>query len=52
VAAGGLIASEAGATVTNVQGQADYMTPPCSMLAAAPELHARMKAVLEEEGRI
>ncbi len=48
VAAGGLIASEAGARVTNVEGKADYMTPPCSILAAPPELHSRMKAVLEE----
>ena len=48
VAAGGLIASEAGATVTNLAGQADYITPPCSMLAAPPGLHAKMKAVLEE----
>jgi len=48
VAAGGLIASEAGATVTNVAGQADYMTPPCSLLAAPPSLHAKMKAVLDE----
>lgn len=46
VAAGGLIASEAGATVTNMAGQADYITPPCSLLAAPPSLHARMLAVL------
>ena len=49
VAAGGLIASEAGATVTNMDGQADYITPPCSLLAAPPGLHAKMKAVLDEE---
>jgi myo-inositol-1(or 4)-monophosphatase len=48
VAAGGLIASEAGATVTNLAGQPDYMTPPCSLLAAPPSLHAKMKAVLDE----
>jgi myo-inositol-1(or 4)-monophosphatase len=48
VAAGGLIASEAGATVTTVAGEADYMTPPCSLLAAAPGLHAKMKAMLNE----
>jgi myo-inositol-1(or 4)-monophosphatase len=48
VAAGGLIASEAGATVTNVHGQADYVTPPCSVLAAPGELHAKMLAVLNE----
>jgi myo-inositol-1(or 4)-monophosphatase len=50
VAAGGLIASEAGATVTNLAGQADYTTPPCSLLAAPPSLHAKMKAVLDEKG--
>ena len=48
VAAGGLIASEAGATVTTVAGEADYMTPPCSLLAAAPGLHGKMKAMLNE----
>ena len=48
VAAGGLIASEAGATVTNMAGQADYITPPCSLLAAPPGLHAKMKAMLNE----
>jgi myo-inositol-1(or 4)-monophosphatase len=50
VAAGGLIASEAGATVTNMAGQADYVTPPCSLLAAPPGLHTKMKAVMDEEG--
>jgi len=49
VAAGGLIASEAGAKVTNLAGQADYITPPCSLLAAPPSLHAKMKAVLDEK---
>jgi myo-inositol-1(or 4)-monophosphatase len=49
VAAGGLIASEAGATVTNIAGEADYIIPPCSLLAAPPSLHAKMLAVLEEK---
>ena len=48
VAAGGLIAMEAGATVTNTQGKADYIDPPCSVLAAPPAIHAKMKAVLNE----
>ena len=48
VAAGGLIASEAGATVTNMAGQGDYITPPCSLLAAPPGLHAKMKTVMDE----
>jgi len=47
VAAGGLIAEEAGATVTNMDGQADYVTPPCSLIAAPPALHPKMKAVLD-----
>jgi myo-inositol-1(or 4)-monophosphatase len=48
VAAGGLIAEEAGALATAVDGRPDYLTPPCSLLAAPPELHARMLAVLAE----
>ena len=47
VAAGGLVAAEAGATVTNVAGETDYLIPPCSVLAAPAGLHAKMKAVLD-----
>jgi myo-inositol-1(or 4)-monophosphatase len=50
IGAGGLIAAEAGATVTNMEGEPDYITPPCSILAAPPLIHARMKAVLDDEG--
>ncbi len=50
VAAGGLIAREAGATVTNAEGQDDFITPPCSVLAAPPVLHARMREILAENG--
>ncbi|MCC6297936.1 MAG: inositol monophosphatase [Anaerolineales bacterium] len=42
VAAGGLICEEAGARVTNVRGEADFISPPQSILATAPSLHARM----------
>jgi myo-inositol-1(or 4)-monophosphatase len=42
VAAGGLIAEEAGARVTNVSGQADYLSPPQSVVACTPGIHARM----------
>jgi fructose-1,6-bisphosphatase/inositol monophosphatase family enzyme len=49
-AAGGLIAEEAGARLTAADGRPDYLTPPCSLLAAPPELHARMLAVLAEKG--
>ena len=42
LAAGGLIAAEAGATVTNLQGGAEILLPPCSLLAAPPDIHAIM----------
>ena len=49
VAAGGLIAAEAGAIVTNLEGQSEYLTPPCSLLAAAPGLYAKMLEILSEK---
>lgn len=42
VAAGGLIASEAGAQVTNIQGGMDYLSPPQSIIAAAPGIYSKM----------
>ncbi len=42
VAAGGLVAEEAGARVTNVKELADYLSPPQSIVAAAPELHPKI----------
>ena len=48
VAAGGLIVQEAGGLVTSVNGEADYISPPQSVLACTPGIHARM---LEELGR-
>jgi myo-inositol-1(or 4)-monophosphatase len=48
VAAGGLICEEAGARVTNVEGADDYISPPQSVLAATPGIHARMLEVLHE----
>ena len=48
VAAGGLICEEAGASVTNVDGGDDYISPPQSILATAPGIHARMLEVLHE----
>jgi len=42
VAAGGLICKEAGARVTNVFGEADYISPPQSVIATTPGIHARM----------
>ncbi len=49
VAAGGLIAAEAGALVTNLQGGEDYLSPPQSIVAANAALHAQMLAVLRGE---
>lgn len=48
IAAGGLIAAEAGALVTKVDGSPDYITPPCSILAAAPPIHAQMLELLNQ----
>lgn len=42
LAAGGLICEEAGARVTNIRGEADFLSPPQSILATAPGIHARM----------
>jgi len=42
VAAGGLICEEAGALVTNVKGEADYISPPQSVVAATPGICAQM----------
>lgn len=47
VAAGGLIAEEAGATVTDIDGKPDYISPPQSVIAAAPGIHAEMLEVLK-----
>jgi myo-inositol-1(or 4)-monophosphatase len=42
IAAGGLIAEEAGAIVTNVHGDKNYMSSPQSVVAAAPGIHGRI----------
>ena len=47
VAAGGLIAEEAGARVSNMRGEADYLTPPLSILAANPTIHALLLKELQ-----
>ncbi len=49
VAAGGLIAEEAGATVTNVDGDRDYISAPQSVIAAAPGIHARIVQELKAQ---
>jgi myo-inositol-1(or 4)-monophosphatase len=46
IAAGVLIAREAGALVTRTNGEADVLQPPYSIIAANPTLHAQMYSVL------
>ena len=47
VAAGGLIAEEAGARVTDIKNRPDYLAAPQSIVAAAPGIHAM---ILEQLG--
>jgi myo-inositol-1(or 4)-monophosphatase len=47
LAAGALIALEAGARVTSVIGDDDCMLPPYSVLAAGPAIHGKMLATLQ-----
>lgn len=49
IAAGGLIAEESGAKVTDAAGTKDYLQPPCSILATSPGIHATMLAMLANE---
>lgn len=44
VAAGGLIAREAGAVVTNLAGEADFLRPPITILAAGAGIYDEMVA--------
>jgi myo-inositol-1(or 4)-monophosphatase len=48
MAAGGLIAEQAGALVTKADGDADILTPPFSILAANRAVHPLMLSVLLE----
>ncbi len=48
VAAGGLIAAEAGAKVTALDGSPDFLSMPPSVLAAPPILHQKMLDILNE----
>lgn len=50
LAAGALIAQEAGAKVTSLAGDSKYFTPPYSLLAANPWIHPQMLSVLAEGG--
>jgi len=48
MAAGGLIATEAGALVTKMDGDPQIIDPPFSLVAANPGLHAEMTKVIAE----
>ena len=47
MAAGSLIAAEAGAMVTDLDGQPQTLNPPCALLVAPPVLHKKMLTVLK-----
>jgi myo-inositol-1(or 4)-monophosphatase len=47
LAAGGLVAEEAGARVTTLDGHSDYISPPCSLIAAAPGVYPKMMEILQ-----
>ena len=47
LAAGALIAREAGAIVTNLSGDANIMTPPYGIMACSPKIHPQMLAVFQ-----
>ena len=49
VAAGGLICEEAGAYVTNVNGEPDYISQPQSVIAATPGIHTHILEKLNTE---
>ncbi|RJQ41338.1 MAG: inositol monophosphatase [Anaerolineaceae bacterium] len=46
IAAGTLLAEEAGGLVTNLQGEEDYFKPPYSLIVANSSLHAKIRAML------
>lgn len=48
VAAGGLIAQEAGGTVTDMHGKPDFLSKPQSILAASPKIHPLILAELKK----
>jgi len=47
IAAGGLVAEEAGAKVTNIYNGPDYLAIPQSVIAAAPGIHAQILKQLQ-----
>lgn len=49
LAAGMLIAAEAGAKVERLWGEGDPLTPPCSVLACTPGIHVELRQALASE---
>jgi myo-inositol-1(or 4)-monophosphatase len=49
IAAGSLIAAEAGATVTSLNGDNNFLIPPCSLLAAPKAIHSKMLEILKKD---
>jgi myo-inositol-1(or 4)-monophosphatase len=50
-AAGALIAMEAGAIVSNVDGKPDFLHGKCSILAANPQIYSMMLEALKSSAR-
>ncbi len=50
LAGGGLVAEMAGASVSAISGGPDYITEPCSILAAAPLIYPQMLQVFRKNG--
>jgi myo-inositol-1(or 4)-monophosphatase len=50
IAAGGLVAEEAGARVTDIRNGADYLAAPQSVVAATPGIHAQILEKLTAVG--
>ncbi len=50
-AAGALIAEEAGAKVTRVDGESNYLSPPPSILAAPPTIHEQILNIIKQPHR-
>jgi myo-inositol-1(or 4)-monophosphatase len=46
IAAGGLIAEEAGARVSNANGDSNYLNLPCSVVAASPAIYKKLLSEL------
>ncbi|MEK6256558.1 MAG: inositol monophosphatase, partial [Chloroflexota bacterium] len=49
LAAGGLIVQEAGGKITNISGEADYLSAPPSVIAANPTMHKNIFDVLNDK---